>query len=405
MIHQFNTADRDVHHVLIKLAANFDVSSVLISNDEAKDDTGKTILAGFGCEADLLIDENNFGLIDEFTEQEDYVFTFLSYDLKNWFESLTSSNTDGIEFPDAYFFTAKFVVEVKNDEIHLLKGDTTKFQEHIDSIHWEKSSAKGQKTGIDLLAKMDKEDYLARLTSIKEHISLGDIYELNFCQEFYQAPFSAFCKYHSKFLLSTSPERYLKKVGRRLISQPIKGTAKRGESQAEDRKLKNELAESLKDKTENVMVVDLVRNDLGKCAKPGTVVVEELFGLYSFESVHQMISTISAELKDGLLFSDIIRYTFPMGSMTGVPKIRVMKLIEEYEVTKRGLYSGAVGYIDKKGDFDFNVVIRSILYRTDINYLSSLVGGAITAASIPEQEYNECLLKLKTIKEVLEGTP
>ena len=150
------------------------------------------------------------------------------------------------------------------------------------------------------------------------------------------------------------------------------------------------------------MVVDLVRNDLSKICREGTVQVEELFGIYSFPQVHQMISTITGELQPGLSFADIIKQTFPMGSMTGAPKKKVMELIEQYENTRRGIFSGAVGYIKPGGDFDFNVVIRSILYNQATQYLSYLVGSAITFYSKAAEEYEECLLKAEALKKVFQ---
>jgi para-aminobenzoate synthetase component 1 len=168
-----------------------------------------------------------------------------------------------------------------------------------------------------------------------------------------------------------------------------------------DQQLKTQLQQSEKDRTENVMIVDLVRNDLSRICKEGSVKVDELFGVYTFPQVHQMISTISGDLKENVDFTDMIKATFPMGSMTGAPKRKVMELIERYERTKRGIYSGAVGYISPEKDFDFNVVIRSILYNASNQYLSYLVGGGITSQSDPENEYEECLLKAEAIKQVL----
>jgi para-aminobenzoate synthetase component 1 len=149
------------------------------------------------------------------------------------------------------------------------------------------------------------------------------------------------------------------------------------------------------------MVVDLVRNDLTKICKPSTVTVDELFGIYSFPQVHQMISTISGNIEENLSFSQILKATFPMGSMTGAPKLRVMQLIDAYEPSARGLFSGSVGYKKPNGDFDFNVVIRSILYNQSANYLSYLVGSGITFYSDAEKEWEECLLKASAIMQVL----
>jgi para-aminobenzoate synthetase component 1 len=200
-----------------------------------------------------------------------------------------------------------------------------------------------------------------------------------------------------------SPERYLNKAGSTLKSQPIKGTARRLANPEEDEKIKEELRASEKERAENVMIVDLVRNDLTKCALPGTVKVDELCGIYSFEQVHQMISTVSCQLAEGTTLSHILRSSFPMGSMTGAPKIRAMQLIESFEQTRRGVYSGSVGYIAPNGDFDLILIIRTMLYDADQKYLSFQVGSAITHQAIPEIEYDECLLKAKAILQVLKS--
>jgi len=258
---------------------------------------------------------------------------------------------------------------------------------------------------------------------IKQHISRGDIYVTNFCQEFFAEhaeidplatflklntispnPFGGFFKWKDNYILSASPERFLAKRGSKLISQPIKGTAKRGKTLAEDEAIKQQLRTHTKELQENVMIVDLVRNDLTKSAKPGTVKTEELFGIYSFNQLHQMISTVVCELQDGLSAIDTIRHSFPMGSMTGAPKISAMRLMEQYERSKRGVYSGAMGYFSPDNDFDFNVVIRTLLYNSAKKYLSFHTGSAITYHANAEQEYEECLLKAKAILEAL-GQP
>ena len=217
-------------------------------------------------------------------------------------------------------------------------------------------------------------------------------------------PFSAFYRLDDKYLMCASPERFLKRTGNHIISQPIKGTAKRVLADVEQDALsKAGLLHNEKERSENVMIVDLVRNDLSKVCVEGSVRVEELFEVLSFPQVHQMISTVGCELVENILFTDIIKATFPMGSMTGAPKKRVMELIEQYEGTKRGLFSGSVGYIKPDGDFDFNVVIRSILYNSSSNYLSVQAGSAITFACIPEREYEECLMKVEGMRKVLGG--
>ena len=275
---------------------------------------------------------------------------------------------------------------------------------------------------IKIKLRIHKDDYFKKVTRLLEHIRKGDVYEINFCQEFYseetqiapvetyfklneisKPPFAAFLKLDDSYLLSASPERYLKKSGSKVSSQPIKGTAKRAANEVEDMLLKEALANDMKEQSENIMIVDLVRNDLSRVALKGSVKVDELCKVYTFEQVHQLISTITCEVETKIHPVDIIRATFPMGSMTGAPKISAMKLIETYEETKRGLYSGAVGYFTPNGDFDFNVVIRSILYNEKNKYVSYSVGGAITAKSDPVKEYEECLVKAKAMREVLEG--
>jgi para-aminobenzoate synthetase component 1 len=268
---------------------------------------------------------------------------------------------------------------------------------------------------------ISKAAYLEAIDKILALIKRGDFYEINYCQAFdvehlsahpvevysnlmqvSPTPFACFYKNSSDYLLCASPERYLQKKGNQLISQPIKGTIKRNLHNDSDDKLQVEaLQNSSKDKSENVMVVDLVRNDLSRICEQGSVKVSELFGIYSFPQVHQMISTITGTLSSNTLFSEILEATFPMGSMTGAPKKSVMETIDALEPTKRGLYSGTVGYFNPAGDFDFNVVIRSIFYNSDTKKASYGVGGGITIYSDPEKEYEECLLKAAAIKKVL----
>jgi para-aminobenzoate synthetase component 1 len=273
---------------------------------------------------------------------------------------------------------------------------------------------------ITINQRISKENYLLKVSKMLEHIQRGDIYEANFCMEFFahtnqldpievfqklavisEAPFAVYFKNAAHYLLSASPERYLRKKGTRVISQPIKGTSKRSADPIADAQFKVYLAQNEKERSENIMIVDLVRNDLSHTATKGSVAVEELCEIYTFKQVHQMISTVVSEVEVTTPPVEIIRTTFPMGSMTGAPKISAMQIIETLEETKRGLYSGAVGYFTPEGDFDFNVVIRSILYNAKNEYLSFSVGSAITAQAIAAQEYEECLLKAKAMFEVL----
>lgn len=323
----------------------------------------------------------------------------IPYDVKNQFEKLQSENFDGIKW---------------QGNIQLLKLDKKNTVQFDDTVETKINYIK---------CRESKNSYIEKVNKLKQHIQQGEIYEINFCIEFYAEnvkinpfkqfdkliaispmPFSCFIKHQNKYLICASPERFLKKRDNVLISQPIKGTIKRSENIIEDKQLKEELKNSIKEKSENVMIVDLVRNDLSRIAERGSVKVDELYGIYSFPQWYQMISTISCTLKEGKGFDEILKATFPMGSMTGAPKISAMQLIEKYESTKRGMYSGSVGIILPNGDFDLNVVIRSIQYNTETGYLSFMVGSAITILSDAEKEYEECLLKAKAIFSVL-GNP
>lgn len=352
--------------------------------------------------------------------EEDWIFGHLSYDLKNELERLESSHEDGVGFPGLFFFVPQTIIILSEDEISV-GSLTLEPQTIVNQILSYVSPPSPAPTPIKLQSRFSKREYLNTIQKLQTHIARGDCYEVNFCQEFYTKnadlnplqlyfalsdispnPFSAFYKIGDRYLCCASPERYLKKEGNILFSQPIKGTWPRNnESKTIDEQNKKELFNSAKERTENVMIVDLVRNDLSKVCDGGTVVVNELYGIYSFPQVHQMISTVSGKIKKGLHFVDAIKATFPMGSMTGAPKKRVMELIEKYENTKRGLFSGAVGYITPASDFDFNVVIRSVLINRKEKYLSFQVGSAITIASDPEKEYEECLLKAEAILKAL----
>ena len=353
---------------------------------------------------------------------KDWLFGYLSYDLKNDTERLKSSNFDGLNFPDLFFFQPKKVFLLKGDQLeiqYLLLCDDELEEDFKDIIQSESNSFETI-SGIEIQQRISKEAYVEKVEKMLDHIHRGDMYEANFCMEFFaenaeinplekfhklsaisQAPFSVFFKNHKQYLLSSSPERYLKKEGETLISQPIKGTSKRSSDPIEDEKSKQFLASDAKERAENIMITDLVRNDLSHTAQKGSVEVTELCKIYSFLQVHQMISTITSKLDPQYSPIDVLKTTFPMGSMTGAPKISVMKIIENLEETKRGLYSGAFGYFTPEGDFDFNVVIRSILYNQDNKYISFSVGSAITSLSVPENEYEECLLKAKAMHEVL----
>ena len=355
---------------------------------------------------------------------KDWLFGYLSYDLKNDTEELKSKNHDGLSFPDLYFFQPKKLFLLKDNqlEIQYLNMCDDEFEEDVKEIQSTNYISDGYEIELNIKQRISKENYISKVGKMLEHINRGDIYEANFCMEFYaedaqinpidkflklneisKSPFAVFFKNKNQYLLSASPERYLKKEGETIISQPIKGTSKRFSDEVLDESSKENLQKDPKERSENIMIVDLVRNDLSRTAQKGSVEVKELCQIYSFLQVHQMISTVTSKLDPQYSPVDAIETTFPMGSMTGAPKISAMNIIEALEETKRGLYSGAVGYFTPEGDFDFNVVIRSILYNEENKYVSFSVGSAITSLSIPESEYEECLLKAKAMHTVLKS--
>ena len=366
-----------------------------------------------------------FANLEKFhASSKDWIFGHLSYDLKNEIEDLSSTNPDHVGFPDLFFFVPRVIIRLKDDEVSIgVNGtdDASLLFEELSQVVVNITSFHNRNL-IDLQSRFNKDEYIATVELLKKHIHRGDCYVINFCQEFFAEnveldalkvflsldnlspnPFSAFYRINDKYCLCSSPERYLRKDGDRLLSQPIKGTSPRNFlDPGADEKNKQSLVESRKERSENVMVVDLVRNDLSKVCDEGSVKVTELFGVYSFPNVHQMISSIEGNMKKNLYWIDALKATFPMGSMTGAPKKKVMELAEQYERTKRGLYSGAIGYVDPGGNFDFNVVIRSILYNSTSGYLSYQTGSAITFESDPEKEYEECLLKGEAMRSAIE---
>ncbi|WP_276496014.1 anthranilate synthase component I family protein [Pontibacter litorisediminis] len=344
---------------------------------------------------------------------------YLGYDLKNQTEKLSSHNHDGLGFPLLTFFVPEAYLYFNTTSISIYDYEAYALT-ILSAILATPTPAPAAPASIMLEQRVTKEQYIRQVEQIRQHILEGDVYELNYCMEFFAeqvqlqplplylalneaspTPFSGYLKLQDKYLLCASPERFLKKENTTLISQPIKGTIRRGNTPEEDRQLQHQLRNDEKELAENMMIVDLVRNDLSRSCATGTVQVEEMFGIYGFRQVSQMISTVVGTLRPEKDLVDALIGAFPMGSMTGAPKISAMQLIEELENTKRGLYSGAFGYIKPSGDCDFNVVIRSMQYNASSGYLSFMVGSAITYDSDPEREYEECLLKAKAMFKVL----
>ena len=421
MLKVFHTDDPDTFKSkALRWANSFDTACYFDSNNFADPYSAFGIFIGAGKAAELWeTDKNPFEELDIFlSANQGYIPGYFSYDLKNQIENLKSENADHLYFPEIHFFLPEHSILIRDDKVSIFSASA---DETWESIHQTGLNYSEKQEPLPIISsRISKTQYIKTVQEIQKHIQRGDIYEINFCQEFYAdniridalevfialnrlspTPFANYFKINEHYIISATPERFLSRRGNKLISQPIKGTSSRNTDATRDEKQKEELLSNEKERAENVMIVDLVRNDLTKSAKPGTVRVEELFGIYSFKQVHQMISTVVCEADEILSNTRIIANTFPMGSMTGAPKIRAMQLAEKYESTKRGVYSGAVGYFAPNGDFDFNVVIRTILYNAKQKYLSFHVGSAITLDSDPEKEYEECLLKGMAIRDVL----
>ncbi|WP_162340086.1 anthranilate synthase component I family protein [Cyclobacterium salsum] len=349
----------------------------------------------------------------------------IGYDQKNKYEKLSSHNTPWIDCPDSVFFSPEVVIQLGEDVVQITARRPA---EIANSIQSTKVNGQRPEKKLTMQVSHDQQAYSRVFSQIRDQILEGTIYELNFCVDFHGSlpaqaperiflelcsqspmPFSAFFKAKDLFLCCASPERFLKKTGQNLLSQPIKGSVKRGLNPEADAQLVKSLVESEKERAENLMIVDLMRNDLSRLAEIGSVNVTELFGIYSFQSITQMISSVSCQLKNKVTFEEIISKTFPMGSMTGAPKIKCMELIERYESFKRSWFSGTLGYIDSSGDFDFCVVIRSLVIDQTKNSFYFGVGSAITLDANATDEYQECQLKaapiLKTLKKLYQSNP
>ena len=429
MRNSFKYSDFNKDNLLIALlnkANDTDYVSVMCSSISDKksnlprDYINYELIAGVGAKEIIISNNDSFEKLYSFhSDKKDWLFGYLSYDLKNEVEKLNSRNTDYFSADNLLFFIPEYVFLLKNGELEVqTENERYVCDKFVKSFNF--SGFLSSRINVDFIQRDNKSAYLNKIEKIKEHIQRGDIYEMNYCQEFYaketeilaedvflklndrmKAPFSSFLKLKDKYVLSASPERFLRKKANQVLTQPIKGTRKRGLTDEEDALLINNLKKSQKDISENIMITDLVRNDLSVTAKKKSVIVDELCEVYTFEKAHQMITTVSSEIDDSIKFTDVIKSAFPMGSMTGAPKLKAMELIEYFEEFKRGIFSGAVGYITPEADFDFNVVIRTILYNLANKYLSIGVGGAITIKSDPVEEYEECLIKAKPLFEVL----
>lgn len=405
---------------VLNWSQQFDTFSFLDNHQYQLHPHVQECLAGIGVRRFIEPSGNGLQQLRSFLdEKKSWYFGHLAYDLAGeLYPDLPQQPSHPVSFSQLFFYEPEVVIKIREEQIEIIAADPAGiFEQILHTIVPETTTT----TKVKLRSRLDREAYLNKIEQLQKHIRRGDCYEINFCQEFFAEgisinplevyqrlseaspnPFSALYKHGQQWLLCASPERFLQKNGTTLLSQPIKGTSRRVQDDGEsDEASRQFLQSSEKDKSENVMIVDLVRNDLARVCQPASVQVDELFGIYSFPQVHQMISTISGTVAADLDFTRIMEALFPMGSMTGAPKKRVTELIAQYEPIKRGLFSGAVGYIDPAGDFDFNVVIRSILYNQLTNYISVLAGSGITFYSDPQSEWEECKMKVSAMEKVL----
>ena len=404
---------------LLKWSEKFSTSTFLNSNNYKSNIGEYECICAVDIKTKIPFTTNDSTLkLDKYVEEvKDWVFGYINYDLKNEIENLNSANTDKFNLPNLFFYQPKKIWIIKSDTVEAFYLDSSLVSNDWDDINNINIDNKiNSYSAPKLNQKLTKEQYLTKIDILKNHINRGDVYEANFCFEWFseiveidplyvyqnlnrisKSPMSVYFKHNELNLICSSPERYLKKNNNKLISQPIKGTSRRDNNNKIDQNLKSLLSNDPKERSENIMIVDLVRNDMSRFSKPGSVIVKELCEVYPFKQVHQMISTIESEVESNLSIGKIIDGSFPMGSMTGAPKVKAMQIIDDLEESKRGLYSGAVGFIDPLGNFDFNVVIRSLIYDSETKYLSFHVGSAITAKSKGENEYKECLLKGKAM--------
>jgi para-aminobenzoate synthetase component 1 len=418
----------EIRNKLLNYSQQFDTCFFYDSNADVNIATPLSyrsydILLALGVNRKVQFNEGqHFNDLQDFQNaHKTWLFGYLSYDLKNEIEDLSSQDDDVLALPLAQFVEPQLLIKIIGHSMQIIViAENIQVQSIANDILSENASINETLIACEIAHKTSQNDYVKSFEQFQQQIAYGNIYEVNYCIAFEteihynnwiglysglnkisKAPFSAFVKIGNAIIISASPERFLKKEGNKLISQPIKGTAKRGQSIEDDEKNKTDLFNNAKERSENVMITDLVRNDLSKHAVRSSVQVEELFGIYSFKQVHQMISTVSALLNNESNYINAIKDAFPMGSMTGAPKIKAMELIERHEQMKRGLYSGALGYIDPENNFDFNVLIRSIIINAKTNKAQFCVGSAITHKANADDEYQECLLKANALFKVL----
>ncbi len=365
--------------------------------------------------ASVVLKNRSSDTLDSLLQQGEWQFGYLGYEYANTYEYVPEEG-----FGLGEWFRPETILFFDEDQVRIeSESAPDEIFSHISTleigvpVHWHMVPVPAH----------SKESYVETIDNLKKHLLRGNIYQVNFCTRFvaeqavlhpvqvYEklntlspTPFSALLKLGEKYIICASPERYLKRMGAHVLSQPMKGTAPRGKNEEEDVENALLLQRHPKERAENIMIVDLVRNDLSKVCQAGSVHVSALCEVRSFGAVHQMISTVEGLLPPEVTTEQLIQATFPMGSMTGAPKIRAMELIREFEGHPRGPFSGTLGYVKPNGDFDLNVLIRSIFYNTKTKQLTYSVGSGVTVLSDAEKEYEECLLKAQAIAQILNGS-
>ena len=352
---------------------------------------------------------------------------YISYDYGRKNENVSTRHKDDKKIPECIFnFYDNFIIEdIKNKKTYIVGNGILKdsyisineIEDKIKSCVTYTKESNNSKTSIEVISNFQKQGYKNAIDKMIDYIYEGDVYIANMTQQLKvcstkkpynvfkdlrinnPSPFGGYMNYNDFQIVSASPERFLKMKDSIINTRPIKGTRPRGTTLEEDSKMKNELKNSEKDKSELLMIVDLERNDLNKVCEKGSVVVEELFTIEEYATVFHLVSDIKGKLKDGLNVVDLLQASFPGGSITGAPKIRAMEIIDELENTSRGIYTGSFGYISLDGSCDLNIIIRTALYKDNNYYIG--VGGGITCESDLEFEYEETLQKAKALIEAV----
>lgn len=354
-------------------------------------------------------------------DRHDWCMGHMAYGYKDRLEPLESRLADGFGWPETNWFIPRWVLEWKGGEawLHAHDADVESglaFAKQMRSL----AQVVSPMDALEWRPTVDCKTYLEHARTLMSHIRRGDIYEVNYCiaheaeglgfdpfqafarlLEATDAPFTGFLRMQHRFALCASPERFLAIDGNRMVGEPMKGTRPRGATPAEDARLRMELAADAKERSENIMAVDVMRNDLSRVAVPGSVRTTGLCEVRSYPRVHQMVSVIEGELAPALTVHDAVRAAFPMASMTGAPKYRAMQLIDAHEEQARGLFSGTMGFLAPDGTADLNVVIRTAFFDALTGRLSVPTGSALTAACDPEAEWEECLVKFRSVANAL----